>query len=116
MKTAFDKPIQSADMELVFDVDAPGGTEHVSVNGPCRSNGRGRLASFDYKVDASGFGPRAIDAEVISDGHDGFVVSKGQAYHLGAASLQRVMRQAGPQAATPDDLDGLMGRATWRRF
>jgi hypothetical protein len=110
MKTAFDKPIQRADMELVFDVSASGGTEHVSVNGPYQSNGQGKLASFDYKVDASGFGPKAVDAEVISTGRDVFVVYRGRAYHVGAANLQRVLRQAGPKALTPADLDGLLGR------
>lgn len=98
LQTAFKHPIESANVQIAFDVTAPQDSAHVTVSGPFTSNGAGNLPSLDWRVHIAG-GPKAIDGEIISTGDDAFIKYGGQTYEAGKATIAKLKRQGTQQGS-----------------
>jgi hypothetical protein len=93
LQTAFKHPITSANVRIAFDVTAPRQSAHVTVAGPFRSNGTGKLPSLDWQIHISG-GPHPIEGELISTGDDAFIKYEGQTYEAGKAAITKLKAQS----------------------
>src|SRR4051812_41746700 len=83
---AFKNPIDSAQVIAHLTLD---GKPIVDLRGPLRSNGPGKLESFDWKVAAMG----GIEGRIISSGKNVFVTYKGVTYEVGADKIARMQRR-----------------------
>jgi hypothetical protein len=66
----------------------------LKVAGPYKSNGKGKLPSFDWNVSVGG-GGQAFSAGLISTGDNVFVNFQGTAYEVGAAQVAKLNQQSG---------------------
>lgn len=66
----------------------------LTLEGPLRSNGPGKLPSFDWIVGFSGFGEQ-LSSRLVSTGSNLFVRLGGQDFEVGADAVARATRQAG---------------------
>ena len=107
---ALSTPIRSAQLGFTVDIGVSGGPAmRMSLDGPFRDNGDGRLPSFDWRVRVEGPG-QAFAARALSDGRNAFVQYGGETYEVGEeriAELVRMQRQQGGQGGEVEDLDDL---------
>lgn len=104
---AVQQDIKSAQLRITADFKGsqPGSFE---ITGPYRSNGPGKLASFDWTVNADIAGGRPVDAEVISSGRNLFVEYRGRTYEVGERRVARYLRrEARSQGEKVDGLGDL---------
>jgi hypothetical protein len=112
VKGAFEKDIESANIEVAVDVKAPQGAVGFKLAGPYQSNGQDKLPSADLAVQVMGATPGAINGRVISTGKNVFVEYGGETYEVGedlVAQMQKSNEASGQ--LTPNDIKAIMGEA-----
>lgn len=75
----------------------------LTLDGPLRSNGAGKLASFDWKVGFSGFG-QSLESRFVSTGSNVYVRLGGQDFEVGTQAVAQATQGAG---GTPGAGSGL---------
>jgi hypothetical protein len=103
VKNAFSKPIGSANVTVDFGANLEGsqqlkGPISVKLSGPYKSNGRGRLPSFDWNIAFTGGGLN-FDGRLTSTGDNVFVGFQGQSYEIGKDVIARYNQALAQQAA-----------------
>jgi hypothetical protein len=110
VKTAFEKDIKSANIEVSMDVTATQGSMRFKMAGPYQSNGSDQLPSADLAVQISGATPNAISGRVISTGKNAFIEYGGETYEVGEeliAQMQKSNASSGQLSAS--DIRTIMG-------
>ena len=109
VKSAFSKKIDSANVaiNLSMTTDQGQGTT-ISLAGPYKSNGEGKLPSADLKLNLTGVGSQPLRAELFSTGDNAFVVYGGQTYEVGQKNVAKLQLGGGGPSAT--DMSKLMSR------
>jgi hypothetical protein len=94
---AFEKPIDSANVTINLSManDRGEGTS-LSLAGPMKSNGAGKLPSVDWKLRLVGANPQPIGAEIFSTTDDAFVVYDGETYEVGRDNVAKLKLGGGP--------------------
>lgn len=115
LQTAFKHPIKSANVTLTVDVPSPQGAFDVSLSGPYKSNGEGKLPSLDWQLHLAAAG-KAVDGELISTGDDAFIKYEGQTYEVGKATIRKLQRRSAQEQSLQRsfkaaDLSQLMRKA-----
>jgi hypothetical protein len=104
VEKALDNPVKSARVSLSLDVEQRGRrVARLALSGPVRSNGEGRLESFDWRLRIAAAGERTVAARVMSTGENVFVRYRGTTYEVGERAVAKLNRQAGKG----EDVDGL---------
>jgi hypothetical protein len=96
---AFKSSIGSADVNLNIQAKVNGVATlqqpiSLKIAGPYKSNGKGKLPSFNWNVSVGG-GGQALSAGLISTGDNAFVNFQGTAYEVGAAQVAKLNQQPG---------------------
>ena len=110
VKGAFEKDIESANIEVAMDIEGSQSSMGLKLAGPYRSNGENQLPSADLAVQVTGAAPGAINGRVISTGKNAFVEYGGETYELGedvVAQMQKSNEASGQ--LTPNDIRAMMG-------
>ena len=95
VQTAFETPVDSAQVALRLDVDQRGRSlMRMTLNGPMKSNGKDRLESFDWRVPFSARGRTLMAGRVISTGDNVFVRHGGRTYEVGEKRVAKLNRHA----------------------
>jgi len=107
VKSAFQKDIKSANVDLQIGVKSPQGTVNISVTGPYKSNGEGKLPSAElaFKVDGT---PEPIEGKLISTGKNAFVVYQGETYEVGEQAIAQMQKQGQSEQMSTADLSKMM--------
>ena len=109
VKTAFEKDIKSANIEVAFKAQAAQRATSIKLAGPYQSNGKDQLPSADLAVQIMGAAPGTINGRLISTGKNAFVEYGGETYEVGedvVAQMQqggRVLRPADAERHQDDD-------------
>jgi hypothetical protein len=102
VKGAFEKEISSAQVEISIVSSSDQGESTVSMTGPYKSNGKGKLPSVDWKFTMAGArGP--MNMQLLSGPDKAFVVYQSNTYEFSDQDLQGLRR-----GGQPVDLDRLM--------
>jgi len=112
VKSAFEKPVKSANIELTMSVKSGQQTVNVSLAGPYQSNGENELPSADLALKLEGVGPKTIEGRLISTGKNAFVEYEGETYEVGADKIAELKKEGAsgePTQLTPADIQKLMG-------
>jgi hypothetical protein len=95
VEKAFDTPIKSAQVSLELGLEQGGKrVAELSLRGPVRSNGEGRLQSFDLQTRVSAPGQRPLRARVTSTGENVFVRYGGTTYEVGEHEVAKLNQRA----------------------
>lgn len=110
VKGAFDQGIDSANVTATLDFKSSEGNSSMALEGPFKSNGEGKMPSFDFQVGLDGQGLNGVEGRLISSGKNMFVEYKGETYEVGEDVIAQAQREdkdaGGPTAA---DIQALMG-------
>jgi hypothetical protein len=107
VKGAFEKDIKSANIELAIATHSDGEAFNLSLRGPYRSNGEGKLPSADLDVKIEGAAPKPLSARLISTGENAFVEYEGETYEVGEERIAELEREGAGGSAdqlTPADI------------
>jgi len=94
---AFKQEIRSATLSMRIEVSGPKGSGPafgVTMRGPFKDNGKGKLASFDWKVRGKGMAAGGLDARIVSSGRNVFVEYEGETYEVGEREIARFQRES----------------------
>jgi hypothetical protein len=96
---AFKSSVGSADVALNIEAKVNGVASlqqpiSLKIAGPYKSNGKGKLPSFNWNVSVGG-GGQALSAGLISTGQNAYVNFQGTAYEVGAAQVAKLNQQSG---------------------
>jgi len=105
VKGAFSKSISSANMNMTMSMAAPGGESTISLKGPYKNNGKGKLPSADLKLQVAGAMPQPIEAELFSTGEDAFVVYDGQTYQVGKDNIAKLKMKGAVTSGNTSQMD-----------
>jgi hypothetical protein len=107
VKSAFQKDIKSANVDLRIGVKGSQGTFNISVTGPYKSNGEGKLPSAEltFKVDGA---PEPIEGKLISTGANAFVEYEGETYEVGEEAVAQIQKEDQSDRMSTADLSKLM--------
>lgn len=100
VESAFENDVRSAQVSLRVELkegDRP--AMAVALEGPMRSNGAGKLESFDWRVRGEG-AAKEVTTRIISSGRNVFVEYKGQTYEVGEKEIAEL--QKGDRSAKKD--------------
>ena len=109
LTSALTKPIDSAHVSLSMQVDSGGQSQTINLDGPYKSNGKGKLPSVDMKLQAS-----SLQGELITSPDDAFVVYKGESYEVGkdkVAQFERSNQGSASSSMSTADVQKLLGEA-----
>jgi hypothetical protein len=108
VKSAFEKDIKSANVDLSIGIKSQQEAVNITVTGPYQSNGEGRLPSADLAFKVEG-GPQEFEGKLISTGKNAFVVYQGQTYEVGEQTIAQLQKQGQSEQLSTADLSKLMG-------
>jgi hypothetical protein len=111
VKGAFEQGIDSANVTATVDFKFGQGSSSTALEGPFKTNGEGKLPSFDFQVTLGGQGLNGLEGRLISSGKNMFVEYKGETYEVGedvVAELQRNSKSDSGEL-TAADIQKLMG-------
>jgi hypothetical protein len=92
-----------------MQIDSGGQSQTISLDGPYKSNGKGKLPSADMKLQAG-----SLQGEVITSPDDAFVVYKGETYEVGkdkVAKFERENQGSASSGMSTADVQKLLGEA-----
>src|SRR5215217_3852988 len=95
VKGAFEHDIQSANVTIALSMKSSEGETALGLDGPYKSNGKGKLPSVNWDLTLTGPAPQPVEAKLISTGDDAFVVYKGETYHVGRDNIAQLQLGAG---------------------
>lgn len=105
LESAFKHDVRSAEVSLRVELGEAGKpTLAVSLQGPMRSNGAGKLESFDWRIRGEGEA-ESISSRVISSGRNAFVEYDGETYEVGEKRIAGL--QQGGGSASEGEVDDL---------
>lgn len=105
LESAFENDVHSAQVSMRLELGEPGKpTLAVSLQGPMRSNGAGKLESFDWRVIGEGVA-EPISSRVISSGRNLFVEYEGETYEVGEKQIAGL--QDGGGSASKGEVEDL---------
>jgi hypothetical protein len=108
---ALSKPVDRATVSMSLSADVVGQRMGVSLQGPYSSNGKDRLPSVDWRVQAQGMGAAPLEARVISSATNAFVQYGGQTYEVGPDKVAQFTQKAESEQGRPVDLAAFMEQA-----
>jgi hypothetical protein len=115
LKTAFEKKIDTANVAMTYAVNSSQGNATLSLNGPYKSNGEGKLPSLDWQLKIDGATPQPITGELISSGDDAFVKYGGDTYEVGKDQIAKLEQEGaaggGAQQFSAADVQKLLTQA-----
>lgn len=107
LETAFEKDIRSANVALRIEMGGGKGAKPalaVSMRGPMKSNGAGKLESFDWRVRGEG-AAQPLSGRIISSGRNVFVEYDGETYETGETQVAQLER--GGNSAKESEIEDL---------
>ncbi len=103
---AFEDPVRSAQVTLRLTVDGAEGQDRaLELAGPWRSNGPGRLHSFDWRARLVGGPAGSVAGRLVSTGENLFVGYGGETYEVGEARVAELERRAAAEERRRGDVD-----------
>ena len=108
VKSAFEKDIKSANVDLSIGIKSQQETVNISVTGPYQSNGEGKLPSADLAFKVEG-GAQDFQGKLISTGKNAFVEYQGETYEVGEETIAQLQKQGQTEQLSTAELSKLMG-------
>ncbi len=107
VKSAFEKDIKSANVDLSIGIKSQQETVNISVTGPYQSNGEGKLPSADLAFKVEG-GAQDFQGKLISTGKNAFVEYQGETYEVGEQTIAQLQKQGQTEQLSTAELSKLM--------
>jgi len=106
VRGALENDIKSAQVEITFVSSENGVDRRITLAGPYRSNGEGKLPGLDLKVETTGM-MQQLAGRLVTTEKNAFIVYDGETYEVGEGEIAK-LREKGD--ARELDLNSLMGK------